>query len=102
MPDKRRSQRIGQDITIQLVSIQPGASYAVAQPARTIDVSGTGALLECRSKFEVGAEVMIHNPNSLQNGSFKVIRSALTGSGSAWNIAVELEAADVPDFWGIR
>jgi hypothetical protein len=75
---------------------------AVAQPARTVDVSENGALLECRSKFDQGVEVMIHNPITLQNGLFKVIRASLAPSGSGWNIAVELEAADEPDFWGLR
>jgi hypothetical protein len=88
-------------ITIQLVSMQPGSTSAVAQPAKTIEVSMHGALLECRSKFEPGAEVMIHNPKNLQNGLFKVIRSQLSPSGSAWNIGVELQELSEADFWGV-
>jgi hypothetical protein len=78
--------------------MQAGGLSAVAQPARTIDVNQHGALLECRSKFEPGAEVMIHNPKNLQNGLFKVIRASVSPSGTAWHIAVELQDA-AGDFW---
>ena len=81
--------------------MQPGASSAVAQPAQTVEVSAEGALIECRSKFEPGAEVMIHNPKNLQNGMFKVIRAKLSPAGSAWNIAVELQDPGEVDFWGL-
>ena len=81
--------------------MQPGASSAVAQQARTIEVSQEGALIECRSKFEPGAEVMIHNPKNLQNGLFKVIRAILSPAGSAWNIGVELQESNETDFWGL-
>jgi hypothetical protein len=56
----------------------------------------------CRSKFEPGAEVMIHNPKNLQNGLFKVIRAILSPAGSAWNIAVELQEPGETDFGGLR
>ena len=101
MSEKRRSQRVSQNITIQLVGMQPGASSAVAQQARTIEVSQEGAMIECRSKFEPGAEVMIHNPKNLQNGFFKVIRAKLSPAGSAWNVAVELQEPGEGDFWGL-
>jgi hypothetical protein len=99
--ERRRSRRIKQDVTIQLVSMQPGAHSAVAQPARAIEVSDHGALLECRSKFELGAEVMVHNPKNLQNGLFKVVRAQLSPSGAAWNIGVELQEISPTDFWGL-
>ncbi len=100
--ERRRSRRIKQDVTIQLVSMQPGARSAVAQAARAIEVSDHGALLECRSKFDLGADVMIHNPANLQNGLFKVVRAQVTPSGAAWNIAVEFQETNQANFWGIR
>ncbi len=102
MSEKRRSQRVSLNITIQLVGMQPGASSAAAQQARAIEVSQEGALIECRSKFEPGAEVMIHNPKNLQNGLFKVIRANLSPAGSAWNIAVELQEPSETDCCGLR
>ena len=100
--EKRRSPRAAQNVTIQLVGMQPGQSSAVAQLAQTISVNEQGSLLECRSKFEVGAEVMIHNPVNLQNGLFRVVRAALAPAGAAWNIAVELQERNMTDFWGLR
>ena len=103
MSERRRSQRITQQITIQLVGMQPGAAAAVAQPAQTIDVSESGALIECRSKFELGSEVMIHNPKSLQNDLFKVIWVRLSPAGSSWHMAVEKQQQSTSeDFWGSR
>jgi len=81
--------------------MQPGASSATAQQARTLEVSREGAMIECRSKFEPGAEVMIHNPKNLQNGFFKVKRANLSPTGSAWNIAVELQESGDENFWGL-
>ena len=102
MAEKRRSQRIAQNITIQLIGMQRGASSAVAQPAQTIEVNDHGALIQTRSKFEPGSEVMIHNPKNLQNGLFKIIWSKPSPAGTAWNAAVEYLDRDATDFWGIH
>ncbi len=101
MAEKRRSQRLKQDIMIQLVSMAPGATVVKAQPAQTVEVSEHGALIECRTKFEQGAELMIHNPKNLQNGLFKIVRSSLSPSGSSWRIGVEMQDRDLTDFWGL-
>lgn len=102
MAERRRSQRIAQDITIQLVGMQPDALSAAAQQARTIDVSEQGAMIECRSKFEPGAEVMIHNPKNSKTGLFKVIRTKPSPGGFGWNLALELQDIIETDFWGLR
>ena len=99
MSDKIRSSRVSQDVSVQLVTMQPGAATAAAEPARTLELSEHGAMIECLSNFELGADVMVHNPKTLQNDLFKVFRTNLAPSGSAWNVALELQAADDPDFW---
>jgi len=91
-----------QDITVQLVGMQPGTASAAAQPAKTIVVSDHGALIECRSSFRSGAEVMIHNPKNLQNAVFKVLRSTPSTAGSLWKVAVEFAEPEAGDFWGLR
>ncbi len=101
MEEKRRSKRIAQMITIQVIGMQQGGSSAVGQTAETIEVNNHGALLKSRSKFEPGAEVMIHNPKNLQNGLFKIVSSKPSPAGSAWNIAVGYQDGDATDFWGI-
>lgn len=99
MAEKRRRARINYAVTIQLVSMPPGNRGAVAQSVLAIDISEHGALLECRSKFDVGAEVMIHNPANPQNGLFKVVRATVSPSGSAWHVSIELHDP-TPNFWG--
>ncbi len=102
MGEKRRSQRLPQKVTIQLAGAQPGSSPAVAQPAETIDVSDEGALVECRSRFAPGAEVIIHNPKNLHDGLFRVLRANPSPGGAAWIIALELLDLHKTDFWGQR
>lgn len=100
MSEKRRSQRVGYNVTVQLAGMQPGAASAVAQPARAIDVSNHGALIECRSKFEPGTELMIHNLKNYQTGLFKVIRVTPSTAGAAWHMGLELLDPSGIDFWG--
>ena len=100
--EKRRSQRIQQSITIQVVGMQQGSSAAVAQPAQTIEVSDHGALIQARSRCEKGVELMIHNPQNLQNGLFKVIWSKPSPTKTAWYIALEYQDQDGTDFWGLH
>ncbi|OFV99966.1 MAG: hypothetical protein A3F68_01415 [Acidobacteria bacterium RIFCSPLOWO2_12_FULL_54_10] len=101
MAEKRRSQRIQQRITIQLVGMLPGSSAAAAQPAHTIEVSDHGALIQARSRYEPGAELMIHNPQNLQNALFKVIWSKPSSAATAWNVAVQCEDQSAIDLWGL-
>ncbi|MEE8177928.1 MAG: PilZ domain-containing protein [Acidobacteriota bacterium] len=101
MEEKRRSKRIAQMITIQVIGMQQGGSSAVGQTAETIEVNNHGALLKTRSKFDPGAEVMIHNPKNLENGLFKIVWSKPSSAGSAWNVAVEYQDGDATAFWGI-
>ncbi len=88
-------------ITIQIIGMQKGSSSAVGQTAETIEVNNHGALLKTRSKFDPGAEVMIHNPKNLENGLFKIVWSKPSSAGSAWNVAVEYQDGDATPFWGI-
>ncbi len=102
MSEKRRSQRASYNVTVQLAGMQPGASSALAQPARAIDVSDHGALIECRSKFEPGSELMIHNLKNFQTGLFKVVRATPSSAGAAWQLGLELLDPSGTDFWGPR
>ena len=47
-------------------------------------------LRERESKFEPGAEVIVHDPENFPNAFCKVMRAVLSPAGSSWNIAVEL------------
>lgn len=90
-------------MTIQFAGVQPGAPTAVAQAARVLDVSEAGALVECRSKFEPGTEVMVHNPKNLQTGLFKVVRASPSPAGAAWHLGLQLlEPAAAADFWRLE
>ncbi|MBI3896302.1 MAG: PilZ domain-containing protein [Acidobacteria bacterium] len=102
LADKRQSQRIQQTITIQVVGMQPGSASAVAQSGQTIEVSDHGALIQTRIKYESGTELMIHNPQNLQNALFKVVWSKPSSGGSAWNTAVAYEDQTAIDFWGLH
>jgi hypothetical protein len=97
--EKRRSTRTVYNVTIQLAGVQPGAATAVAQPARAMDVSEHGALIECRGKFDPGAEVMIHNPKNLQTGLFKVVRAKPSPAGGAWHLGIEMLEPLTAAFW---
>ncbi len=101
MQEKRRSERVSYNVTIQLVGMQPGAASAVAQPARAIDVSDRGALIECRSKFETGADLMVYNLQNFQTGLFKVVRALPSPTGAGWQLGVELQDPGDTDFWGL-
>ncbi len=102
MAERRRSQRITLQITIQLVGMQAGGSSAVAQPALTLEVNDQGGLIQTRTRFEPGNEVMIHNPKNLQNGLFRIVWSKPSRLGSSWNTAVEFQEPNAEDFWGCR
>ncbi|MCH8268352.1 MAG: PilZ domain-containing protein [Acidobacteria bacterium] len=102
MEEKRRSKRIAQMITIQVIGMQQGGSSAVGQTAETIEVNNNGALLKTRSKFDPGVEVMIHNPKNLENGLFNIVWSKPSPAGTAWNVAVEYMDGDATAFWGIQ
>lgn len=97
--EKRRSPRIPYSVTIQFAGVQPGAPTAVAQSARVMDVSEGGALVECRSKFDPGTEVMVHNPNNLQTGLFKVVRINPSPAGAAWHLGLQMLEPRTADFW---
>ena len=102
MEEKRRSKRIAQMITIQVIGMQQGGSSAVGQTAETIEVNNNGALLKTRSKFDPGVEVMIHNPKNLENGLFNIVWSKPSPAGTAWNVAVQYMDGDATAFWGIQ
>ena len=98
MTEKRRSSRNSYNLTVQLAGMQPGAASTVAQPARAIDVNQQGALVECRSKFDPGAELMIHNLKNARTGLFRVIR-VNQASGGGWQLGLELVDPAGVDFW---
>ena len=101
MGERRRSTRITIDVTIQLVGMQTTASSALAQPGQTIDVSEHGAQIRSRTRFEPGAEVMIHNPENLRNGLFQVIRCQLSSDQTGWILALDSIDSSGGEFWDL-
>ena len=99
MEERRRSRRrMPIQATVQVIGMKPGSSGSTAIPAQIVDVSDHGALIECRSQFDLLTDLMIQLQDNHKSSLAVVVRTAPTDNG--WRMGIELIGASGKDFWG--